>query len=154
MKIKKLSSIVLLLPLLMLFYGCTHKVYVPVERKVEVRFSERDTLVMATLPTETSSVITNDTTATVSTSVAEATVVVKTDTIYLNIRNRDTAVPLSTKVRVVERFTTEPTPYPVEVVKREKYTAWYDYIIRLLGVPSFIILVYLILRKKWKFGPQ
>lgn len=135
-------------------HGCTHKVYVPVERKVEVRFSERDTLVMATLPAETSSVVTNDTTATVSTSVAEATVVVRTDTIYLNLRNRDTVVPLSTKVRVVERFMTEPTPYPVEVVKRERYTAWYDYIIRLLGVPSFIVLVYLILRKKWKFGSQ
>ena len=134
------------------FSSCTKTVYVPVERERDTIVESRDTLVHASIPFEGCHVETDDTTATAETSFAIATANVSDDgTLILDLQNKDTFVPVMSRVHYHLTTVTEPKPYPIEVVKKERYVAWYDYVIRILGIPSFILIVIYVIRK-WKIG--
>lgn len=133
-------------------FGCTKTVYVPVERERDTIAESRDTLIHTPIPFESSHVETDDTTTTAETSFAIATASVSNDgTLTLDLQNKDAFVPVMSKVHYVLTTVTTPMIQPVEVIKKERYVAWYDKVIRVLGIPSFIIVVIYVSRK-WKIG--
>ena len=133
-------------------FGCAKTVYVPVERERDTIAESRDTLIHTPIPFESNHVETDDVTATAETSFAIATAEVSDNgTLTLDLQNKDTFVPVMSRVHYRITTITEPTPYPIEVVQKVRYVAWYDYVIRILGIPSFIIVVIYVIRK-WKIG--
>lgn len=134
------------------FYGCTHKVYVPVERITETTVELRDTTVLVKIEKEHVRVTTPDTTAVAETSVARATATVSNGALSLELENKDVGIPTNVATTVRTITMNNPVPYPVEVIKKERYVAWYDKVVRWIGLPSFIILLIIVIRRKWSIG--
>lgn len=134
--------------------GCTHKVYVPVERTVETTIHHHDTLVYVKIQKEKTNVVTPDTTATAETSVARAVATVSNGSLSLELENKDVRIPTNVATTVRTITMNNPVPYPVEVVKKVRYVAWYDKVIRWVGLLSFVVLVIIVVLRKWKNGLQ
>lgn len=134
--------------------ACTKTVYVPIERKTEVKVIERDTVVVAKIEKETIKVSVRDTVAVAQTRYAEARAEVAKGRLTLGLRNKDDSIKVAT--RIIYKTVRDSIPYPIEVIKEKKvrYVTWFDKMIRWVGGISFLIVVLAVAFKilKWRIG--
>lgn len=141
--------------ILLVFAACTKTVYVPVERKTEVKVQVRDTVVVTKIEKETVVVSVKDTVAVAETRYATARAEIARNKLNLTLRNKSDStlrVPVKTIITTIR----DSIPYPVEVIREKKvrYVAWYDKLIRWVGIPSFLLVLLIIVFKiaKWQSG--
>ncbi|SHJ66180.1 hypothetical protein [Bacteroides stercorirosoris] len=134
----------LFLALLMMFIllGCK-TVYIPVEKKVTVKETVRDTIVDVQIEREYVKQAIPDTTSTVETKYAKSTAIWHGDSETLEhiIENKPDSI--SIRVQFVDREVEveKPAPYPVEVevpVDRpiRMPLRWYEHILQYLGMAA------------------
>lgn len=141
--------------LLALCAACTKTVYVPVERKTEVKVQVRDTMVVTKIEKETVVVNVQDTVAVAETRYATARAEIARNKLNLTLRNKSDST-LLVPVKTITTTIRDSIPYPVEVIREKKvrYVAWYDKLIRWVGIPSFLLVLFIIIFKlaKWQSG--
>ena len=125
--------------------GCSKKIYIPVETKVTVKETVRDTVVNVRLEKEYVKEITPDTASTVETRYAKSTAMWHGDSRTLEhaIENKVDSIPV--RIQYVDREVEvkKPTPCPVEVpvevpVDRpvRMPLRWYERILQYLGMAA------------------
>lgn len=120
-------------------FACTKTVYVPVETVRTVTKTERDTVVQVKIKRESVFVRTRDTIARAETSVAEAEARVSGGQLALDLRNKDTTIAAETKVVVINTVDSIPYVVPTPFEVKVRYVAWYDKVIRWVGLVVLVL---------------
>lgn len=140
---KFIHSVVLGVSLLLL-YGCTKAIYVPVERVVTKTVEKRDTIVLAKIERDTVRVVTHvDTVARAETYVAEAEASYSQGVLSLTLNNKNVEIPVEIDKEIVTVEVEVPTPYPVEIPKPytpKVYT--FAFIISIIIVTFWVVRVF------------
>jgi hypothetical protein len=86
---------------------------------------ERDTVIDVQLERENVYVQTRDTIAHAETRYAAAKATLTRGRLALELRNKDTLIPINAKYKI--KYQTDSIPYPVEVpvIQKERYVPWY-----------------------------
>lgn len=123
--------------------GCSKKVYIPVETKVTVKETVRDTIVDVRLEPEYVKQVVPDTTSTVETKYAISTAVWHGDsgTMEHTISNKPGTVEVPGKVIEREKVVEKPAPYPVYIDKPVDRPVrmplrWYEKILVYIGLAA------------------
>lgn len=126
-----------------LLAGCAKTIYVPVESKITVKETLRDTVIDVRLEREYVKQIIPDTTSIVETKYARATAVWhgNSATLEHSIENKTDSIPVRIKYVDREVEVEKPAPYPVEVkVPVDKPVRmplrWYERILQYLGIAT------------------
>lgn len=140
---KFIHSVVLGVSLLLL-YGCTKAIYVPVERVVTKTVEKRDTIVLAKIERDTVRVVTHiDTVARAETNVAEAEASYSQGVLSLTLNNKNKHIPIKVEREIVTEVVEIPKPFPVETPKPytpKFYT--FTFIISLIIVLIWVVRVF------------
>lgn len=137
--------------------GCTKKIYVPVEHVKTVTTTKYDTIVNVQLVKEEVKIQAKDTAVTAETTyaVAKAEWSGVSETLYLDLKNKD--VTIEVKTEYIETLITDsiPVPYPVEKIVKERYVTFWDKVFINAGKILLCVLIGLIItfliRKRWNF---
>lgn len=136
--------LVALLSLIML-YGCTKTVYIPVEHKTTetIETVVRDTIVEVDMPSERVEVETTDSVSVLTTDRAISRAEVSGGKLYHNLYVFPQSVPVTVPTTTVTKTRTDSVPYPVEVEKVVEVVpswSWWT-----LGVSAFLLAVLLLI---------
>ena len=125
---------ILIIAFLSLFFGCSRKVYVPVEHKTVETVTLRDTVVQMRLEVIRDSVAVPDTLSYLENKYAESWAEWKSGRLHHSLGTKQTQVPVQVQYVEKERVVEVPKPYPVEVVKFvEKELSWWQKLTMWLG---------------------
>lgn len=138
-----MRNLILALLAVFLLAGCAKTIYVPVESKITVKETVRDTVIDVQLEREYVKQIVPDTTSTVETKYARATAVWHgvSGTLEHAIENKADSIPVRIQYVGREVEVEKPAPYPVEVevpVDRpvRMPLRWYERILQYLGIAT------------------
>lgn len=137
--------------IILLVCGCAKKVYVPVEKVTTVTVTHRDTVIQFKPEKENVYIQSRDTAVYAETkyAVAEASWSGEEELLSLTLRNRNVEIPIEVQYVEIIRVDSIPRPYPVEVIKKERFVPWYTKALSAMGVATLLSIVFLIVRKRW-----
>lgn len=126
-----------------LLVGCTKTLYVPVETKITVKETVRDTIIDVQLEREYVKQITPDTTSMVETKYARATAIWYGSRGLLehSIENKKDSIPVHTQYVEREVEIEKPAPYPFYIDKPVDIPVrmplrWYEKIFMYIGIAA------------------
>ena len=129
-------ALVILLTLIMV-YGCTRSVYIPVETKTTetVEVEVHDTIVEVITPAERVEVVTEDTSSMLATKYAMSMASVEAGKLYHSLYQWARVDSVSLPLTTIKRARRDSIPYPVEVEKVvEVVPAWSWWSLAIAGV--------------------
>ena len=140
--------LVALLSLIML-YGCTKTVYIPVEHKTTetIETIVRDTIVEVDMPSERVEVETTDSVSVLTTDRATSRAEVSRGVLHHSLYVFPTSVPVSVPTVTVTKTRTDSIPYPVEVEKVVEVVPGWSWWALVVSAVLFATLLLIILSR-------
>ena len=150
-----MKTYIFIIILMSSIWGCTRKVYVPVETTTVITETVRDTIVKVKLATYRDTITTPDTLSHLSNPYAESYARVSGGLLHHSLTSNAPEVEVKTVIKYRDREVIKKEPYPVKVEKivevEKKLSQWQSIRMRIgeisIGAVGILLPIWLIKRK-------